>query len=262
MSGPFLYYDEWIVFLSDTYPKGNHFFTLGSCLTERNVKRISNSYYLPIVGAPTCDDLKTIFYPQQTARWNLLASLFLSAHKCLRENICSKVRVTEENLHLLGSNFAHSYFRNIVGHSFISYRSSSSMWKCDHLEPAPTYNSVPCLRIGKRGSALPASIQDRIFFYYWSEELGENRGSFDSWPPFASLHPQVWNYVREDTPWKYWCSFEGRGGAVLLSVDDRTDPHVFTSGQFFHRAPLPSDVAKRRPHRTTRSASERFRILL
>lgn len=30
---------------------------------------------------------------------------------------------------------------NGTGQSFISYRGSSSMWKCDHLEPASKYNS-------------------------------------------------------------------------------------------------------------------------
>lgn len=79
----------------------------------------------------------------------------------------------------MGALPPHRSFRsgNSVSHSFISYRSSSSMWKCDHLEPAPAYNSVPRLRSGR--ALVPTGIQDRIFFIIGQREPGEP-GSFDS----------------------------------------------------------------------------------
>lgn len=71
---------------------------------------------------------------------------------------------------------------NSSDQSFISYRSSSSMWKCDHLEAASKYNSaetglvgvpVRCFRVGANGSYI---------FYYWPMEPVPGGGTGVSLP--------------------------------------------------------------------------------
>lgn len=59
---------------------------------------------------------------------------------------------------------------NGTDQSFISYRTSSSMWKCDHLEAASKYNSAETSLVGVPVRCVRVRANRSYIFYYWPME--------------------------------------------------------------------------------------------